>query len=289
MRSRRAFLAGGGAALGALAAGWGSLIEPEFLQLREIIVPILPPGASPIRAAHLSDFHAWDATPLALIEEAVRMAASAEPDLILVTGDFITRRLEDKNAYGAVLAGLSAAAPVFAVLGNHDGGSWAAKAGGFRTAARIRSLLERAKIAVLDNEHAKIFLRGTALHLVGTGDLWSDECIPETPFSNFTALLDEPAIVLSHNPDSKELLRPFDWDLLLSGHTHGGQFVVPFLGLAPFAPVSDKRFLRGLHRWEERYIHVSAGVGNLHGVRFNCPPEVTILRLVSPSPAPDPL
>ena len=66
---------------------------------------------------------------------------------------------------------------------------------------------------------------------------------------------------------------------MLCGHTHGGQCDLMFLG-TPFAPVRDKRFVQGLHRWEDRWIHITRGVGNLHGMRFNCRPEVSLLTLV---------
>jgi predicted MPP superfamily phosphohydrolase len=67
--------------------------------------------------------------------------------------------------------------------------------------------------------------------------------------------------------------------LLLCGHTHGGQIRLPFVG-TPFAPVRDKRFVEGLHQWDGRWMYITRGVGNLHGVRFNCPPEVSLLTLV---------
>ena len=83
---------------------------------------------------------------------------------------------------------------------------------------------------------------------------------------------------MSHNPDAKIHLRPLDWDLVVCGHTHGGQLRLPFLG-TPFAPVADKRYVEGLHRWQERWLYVTRGVGNLHGVRFNCRPQVSVLDL----------
>ncbi len=85
-------------------------------------------------------------------------------------------------------------------------------------------------------------------------------------------------IVLSHNPDSKELLRDYSWDLLLCGHTHGGQLSLPILG-TPFAPVHDHRYVYGLNQWNGRFIHTTKGIGNRHGVRFNCRPEVAILSV----------
>ena len=83
---------------------------------------------------------------------------------------------------------------------------------------------------------------------------------------------------MSHNPDSKEMLRRWPWDLLLSGHTHGGQVIIPFQG-PRYAPVTDKRYVAGLKPWESRQIHVTRGVGNFAGVRFRCRPEVSLLIL----------
>ena len=76
-------------------------------------------------------------------------------------------------------------------------------------------------------------------------------------------------------PDSKEHLRKYPWDLMLCGHTHGGQCDLVFG--TPFAPVRNKRYVRGLHPWNDRWIHTTKGVGNLHGLRFNCRPEVSLL------------
>jgi predicted MPP superfamily phosphohydrolase len=85
-------------------------------------------------------------------------------------------------------------------------------------------------------------------------------------------------ILLNHNPDAKDLVRSYEWDLMLCGHTHGGQVCLPFIG-APFAPVRDKRYLHGLYAWNKRWLHISSGVGNLHGIRFNCRPEVSLLTV----------
>jgi uncharacterized protein len=83
---------------------------------------------------------------------------------------------------------------------------------------------------------------------------------------------------LSHNPDTKEQLKAYDWDVAFCGHTHGGQFRLPLIG-TPFAPVKDKRFVQGLHFWEGRQIYITKGVGNLFGVRFNCRPEISLITL----------
>ncbi len=83
---------------------------------------------------------------------------------------------------------------------------------------------------------------------------------------------------MSHNPDTKVMLQNYSWDVMLSGHTHGGQIWLPIIG-APFAPVEDKRFIAGLYRWDNRWIHITKGIGNVHGLRFNCRPEVSLLTI----------
>jgi hypothetical protein len=85
--------------------------------------------------------------------------------------------------------------------------------------------------------------------------------------------------LLAHNPDSKDILGAYPWDLMLCGHTHGGQVRLPIVGPA-FAPVRDKRYVEGLKPWNDRLIFVTRGVGNYVGVRFNCRPEVSLLNLV---------
>ena len=104
--------------------------------------------------------------------------------------------------------------------------------------------------------------------MTGLGDYWSESCKPE----DCLRALDpkkpkkpEVNVILCHNPDAKELLKGYDWDLMLCGHTHGGQFKIPFNDYAPFAPVMDRTMTEGLHQWEGRQIHVTRGVGNLDG------------------------
>ena len=119
-------------------------------------------------------------------------------------------------------------------------------------------------------------LKEQALRLAGVGDWWAREMEPTLAFADVPT--DATTILLSHNPDTKAALAPFPWKLMLCGHTHGGQLDLPVIG-TPFAPVTDHRFVRGLHRWEGRWMHITKGVGSLHGMRFNCPPEVSVLTL----------
>jgi hypothetical protein len=233
----------------------------------------------PVRVLHLSDLHYSATVPLSLIESVVTLGLNEKPDLICLTGDFITG-LEDvsSGSYARTLSRLSAAAPTFAVLGNHDGGTWAQEMGGYSDSRLVRGLLERSGIQLLHNASTRVRVRSAGLWLAGVGDLWSGEVAPGLAFAGHSSDRDEPVVLLSHNPDSKEVLGAFPWDLMLSGHTHGGQVIVPFVGPC-FAPVVDKRYVAGLRAWGSRQIHVTRGVGNLAGIRFRCRPEVAVLTI----------
>ena len=143
----------------------------------------------------------------------------------------------------------------------------------------VRELLEAANITLLHNEHTTAMFHGLEINLVGVGDLWNRECEPTEAFAGIDT--GRPTVLLSHNPDTKDELLAHPWQLMLSGHTHGGQLYLPGLG-APLAPVKNKKFVRGLHQLSphgDRWLHISKGVGNLHGVRLNCRPEVALLTV----------
>jgi uncharacterized protein len=251
--------------------------EPFWFEVTEKRVR-LPYLKQPLKLLHLSDFHYSEEVPLETIEEAIDLGLQQKPDLVVVSGDFITWKIEDKTAYARILKKLSAAVPCFACAGNHDGGLWAGSSHGFRDLNQIRSMLESTGIQLLHNDSQTAIIRGQPITVVGLGDIWSREAKPQEVLS-IKRQDNHPIIVLSHNPDSKELLKPYDWDLMCCGHTHGGQLVIPLLGIRPFLPVRDKSFAEGLLSWGDRHIHLTRGVGNLHGMRFNCLPEISILQL----------
>ena len=228
---------------------------------------------------HLSDFHITTKEDLDALEKAIELGLKEEPDLAVITGDFFTTTYEDMDSYARTLKGLTDSVPTFACAGNHDGGSWAARASGYESLSPLSQLLNAANIRFLENESIPITVKGQSLTMVGLGDIWAREFKPEKVLHEQRNEPILPTIVLSHNPDTKELLQNYDWDLICCGHTHGGQLVVPLLGWRPFLPVRDSSFPEGVLSWGDRHIHVTRGVGNLHGMRFNCRPEVSILNL----------
>jgi hypothetical protein len=253
--------------------------EPYALQVHAVRVALSrDPATPPIRIVHLSDLHASEFVSYEFIDEAVTLALAQKPDVVALTGDFFTNVLVDADRFARILRRLSAAAPTFGCLGNHDGGPWTHQCGGYATIREVQALLHAANVSCLLNASESLTVRGRALQMIGVGDLWSRMCTPDVAFACTPPRDGATRVLLNHNPDAKDKLRAFDWDLMLCGHTHGGQLRLPLLG-TPFAPVTDRRYVEGLHHWEQRWLYITHGVGNLHGLRFNCPPQVSVLDI----------
>jgi predicted MPP superfamily phosphohydrolase len=276
---RSAALLGGSGAAG-LSYAFG--LEPRWLDLMRHTIPTrwLARGAR-LRILHLSDLHASPPVPFSRIEAALAAGLAEKPDLICLTGDYVTTDTEcDFKVYSLVLSVLPKAAPTFATVGNHDGGKWSATRHGLRSSEKVRGMLGEAGINVLQNQSAAPEIAGTRLQVVGLADFWTREFDSRKAFDGLAKQADCLRIVLSHNPDTKAILQHYSWELMLSGHTHGGQVVIPLIG-PPILPVNDTAFYQGLHTWQGRRLYITRGVGGvLGGVRFNCRPEVTILDLV---------
>ncbi|MEM8599937.1 MAG: phosphodiesterase YaeI [Bacteroidota bacterium] len=278
---RRTFLrraaqgVGGLAVTGGVAAAYVRFVEPHWIAFTTKTVA-LPHLRAPIRLLHLSDLHEEVIGP-GTIERGIALGLDAQPDVICVTGDFFSREIRERDRYVAALRRLSDAAPTFAVAGNHDGGLWVAPRGGHATLNPLRDLLADGGVTFLHNQHAVVGVGREPLAIVGVGDLWARD-LDLGAFAGIAS--DLPTVLLSHNPDSKAYVEDAPWDLMLSGHTHGGQLRIPITGGTPFAPVRDTRFVEGLHAWNGRQLHITRGVGCIGPARLNCRPEVSVLDLV---------
>lgn len=257
-------------------------MEPRRLVVRHVPVDLAGSAAAGrtdgLRVLHLTDFHLSPEVPLSFIRKAVERAVQEKPDIICLTGDFFTDYLREEDAYAEALRILSSTAPTFAVAGNHDGGIWARERGGYPGTAELAGLLEKAGIRFLANEMAVVKVRDRTVALAGLGDIWAGNSRPEAVSRPLAATEADLRILMVHNPDAKGSVETLTWDLLLAGHTHGGQLILPLLG-APYAPVRDKSMIKGLYAWQGRKIHISPGVGNLHGIRIFSPPEISILQI----------
>ncbi len=252
-------------------AAWSRFVEPEYFELTHTTVPL--PKASPKRILHISDIHMSDGMTAADLRTGLQAGLARKPDLICFTGDYVSETTNfDRQGLVNLLQSASATAPTFAVLGNHDGGAWLHRWGGNRSTALIRDLIESAGVHLLHNESAAI----GDITVIGVADLWSGEFAPEKAFAK--APNTAATIVLCHNPDAKTSLVHHPWDLMLSGHTHGGQVRIP--GITPtWVPVADKRFIAGLYEWENRHLFITRGLGSPRHVRAFCRPEISLLHI----------
>lgn len=280
--SRRAFLAllaAGGAGLS--AAAYARWVEPSIFEVTEITLdPKLFPAAKGFAILHLSDLHLGPHVPLELIDEAVTLGLAQRPDIIVLTGDFITGRLRAGPAYAAVLRRLAQAAPTFACLGNHDAIVATGPIGVRARTAAVTQLLVEAGVDLLLNESREKVIRGQRLQLSGLGDLWTGQnnpsaCLPPIAPRWASGI---PHLLLNHNPDARAAAMAYQWHLMLCGHTHGGQVGLPWIA-ERLAPVQDKTHIEGLRVREGRLVYITRGVGNLYGVRFWCRPQVSLLRV----------
>lgn len=291
--SRRRFLlnsASGVVASGAVALpGYVSVVEPQRMVVRRYQIPIegLPAALDGLRVVHLSDPHVGPLMPRGVIEEAVERAAGLGPDLAILTGDYIHAGTRDIRRAAGLMAPLARASRMGAigVLGNHD---W------YGDGAAMRDALRSVGVVMIDNGRVWLHADGrvgpdapddprSALALVGLGDLSNDRVDPDAAFAGIDGRT--PRLVLAHQPDTAEipaLLGPDAprMDLMLSGHTHGGQVRIPFVG-TPLVPSRyGQKYAGGLVRGPRCPVLVSRGVGlSLLPVRLGVPPEIGLVTL----------
>ncbi|OGP17842.1 MAG: hypothetical protein A2V21_306360 [Deltaproteobacteria bacterium GWC2_55_46] len=273
MISRRSFLGGGLILSGAFALE-GFVLEPKDIEVQEVLVKIkdLPPAFRGFTICQLTDIHHGPLVGLDFLERVVAKANSLKADLAVLTGDFIDREKSYMRPAMEALSRLKARLGTLAALGNHDNFI------GRDFSARV---ISSHSIQLLQNSHVMIESGGDSLCIAGVRDYLEDR--PEAARALNGVAPSVPRILLSHHPDYAEFL-PQDVrvDLVLSGHTHGGQVRLPF-SFAPIVP-SDfgQKYSGGLVRNGDTQVYVSRGVGVvLIPVRFNCPPEITLIRLVA--------
>jgi predicted MPP superfamily phosphohydrolase len=252
-------------------------LEPASLQVREIELPLLPPGSHPIRVAALSDLHVGSPYHgLPGLRRAVDLTNASRPDLICLLGDFVTKGViggtfVPPEPIAQELARLRAPRGVLAVLGNHDRLVDGARVERALVGVGIRVLEDTA--AALDGPDGRFWVAGVSDMLTGRHDV----------ARALAAVTDSvsPVIVISHSPDifPRVPARPV---LTLVGHTHGGQVSLPLLG-PPIVPSRyGRRYAAGHIVEGGRHLFVSTGIGtSFIPVRFMVPPTVFLLKLTA--------
>jgi len=257
-----------------LAASYPVFIERYIVLTNtyQIAVPNLPKAFSGLRIVNLTDLHYGFLVPLTLIKSVINRTNKLKPDLIVCTGDYVHEKdsTAQIDAVWPVLSQLAAPLGVYSVLGNHD--HWA-------DTERSDYWL---KLTKQDLRHKVVRLErnGQHLWLAGTGDLWEDHknldnILGKVPDS-------ECRIVLAHNPDTADTEYSSRIDLMISGHTHGGQVNIPFIG-TPVLPVKNKNYSSGLKLSPRGCkVFISKGIGwAIYPLRFNCYPEIAVLELIT--------
>ncbi len=280
--SRRAFFAGGTLAAGAIGLGvYSTNIERHFIDIvpQTFLIPGLPEAFRGYRIAQLSDIHLEHFTEDYFLREAVSRINALNPDLVVITGDYISNNSSgsDDRAYaamphcGEILQGLECPQR-YGILGNHDVDV---------DAPAVLNMLNTHGITPLINRHVPIERGGKRFWLAGLDDAEAgnpnlDLAIPEKP--------DAPVVLLCHEPDFMDSIMRHELsphvDLVLSGHSHGGQVRMPFVGALQLPPLG-KKYSMGHYQFGKSQLYVNRGIGTVGlPVRFNCPPEITHITLV---------
>jgi uncharacterized protein len=279
--TRRKFLVAGTATLGALAFADCIIREPNHPQLVEFEMPLarLSPAFDGFRVALLSDFHYDEFFSVHPIRRAVEMVNQINPDVVLLTGDFVTVSAfvdylhdEERSARAAepcakLLAGLQSRLGSLASLGNHDVGS---------DPVMITEALRSHGIPVLRNASRSFEQDGKRLWFCG---LDSIEAKPNIELALQGIPKGDPVIVLMHEPDHADVVKNYPVDLQFSGHSHGGQIWIPGIG-APWLPGGARKYPRGHYMAGRLPLYTNIGLGTIRApVRVNCTPEVTLVTL----------
>ncbi len=298
MRTRRAvrIAATTTLAAGAVTFAYASLIERNMFTLRRRDVPILAPDAEPLRVLHISDLHMMPDQKRK--QQWVRELVGTDPDLIIVTGD----NMAAPDAIPAVARALQPLMdrPGAFVFGSNDyrGPKFKNPLGYFNRDKEyvqgvelpyeeLRSLFTSAGWTDLNNARTTLKAGGRTIEIVGVDDPHIDRDDYELVAGPVSADADL-HIGLAHSPEPRVIneMAADGFDLVMAGHTHGGQVRVPYYGALVTNCGLHRSMARGLHRWPspERgtWLHVSAGLGThpTAPIRFSCPPEATLLTLI---------
>ena len=238
----------------------------------KVSIPDLDPSFNDYRIVHISDIHLGQWISAKRIEGVVNLVNKLKPDLVAITGDSVSYVVnEPVLEMLRVLKNLKPKDATVAVLGNHD--HWVG-------AEEIRKVMDESKIIELENDVYTLKRGGAMLYIAGVDSITLekhdlDVVLRKLPSSG-------PAILLAHEPDfADESAATGRFSLQLSGHSHGGQMIIPGIG-TPFRGSKFKKYPLGEYQVGDMVQYTNRGLGtNVFWIRINCPPEITILRLQS--------
>ena len=265
--------------LGAVAgvSAYARLVEPYnyWISETDVFIRDLPARFENFRITQLTDIHHSRILGLDEVRRVVALAQQTKSDMFVLTGDYTTTYRRFIEPCAEALASLNAPEGVWAVLGNHDH---------YTDPELTTRALQRQHISVLNNAHTTLQRGSDALQLSGIDDWsWNATDWPRA-FNGLKPAM--PTILLSHQPTVLDLEQTQNVSLILSGHTHGGQVRIPFLGAPVRYASNDLKYDRGLFRRGATQLYVSSGTGVIGlPVRLGVRPEIAVLRLKSGSEA----
>jgi predicted MPP superfamily phosphohydrolase len=262
-------------AIGGLSAfAYAHDIEPRWVEINpvELTLPRLDRAFEGYRLVQISDIHMGTGMNAARLLEIAGQVNAQEPDAVVITGDFVTHGGISLQlpALRDGLRPISARDGVFAILGNHD--HWTDE-------RQVRGMLAEAGVADISNGLRTIQRGQSSLHIAGVDDYWERK----DRLDDVLAMLppdDQCAILLAHEPDYADISAATGrFDLQLSGHSHGGQVIIPFIG-PPILPAYSYKYPVGQYQVGSMIQYTNRGLGTVAPmVRFNCRPEITVFTL----------
>lgn len=270
--SRRALIKATGATAVASTGLYSTFFEPSLVEYTRVplTIPTLPKSFQNFKIVHLSDLHYDSGYTADWLPEITTTINSLQADLVLITGDFITHSPAlAQSDLAQELKRIKSKHGLFAVPGNHD--HWT-------DIKSVRRMMELAHITDLSNRVVKIEQGNEVIQLCGVDDVLTGN-------DNLQKLLKQKekgicSILLAHEPDFADMASGLgNFDLQLSGHSHGGQVRMPLWGPILLPPMAEK-YPMGLYKVNNMLLYTTRGVGCLPPmVRFNCRPEVTVMTL----------
>lgn len=297
---------------------WPRFIEPRLLSVSkfDFSVPNLPKAFEGFKIIQLSDLHWNTYFPYTLLNQLNKKIQQLKPDLIVFTGDLICRaKMEHREALKQWLISLRAPMGCYAILGNHDYADYFTvnSAGdydldeispesdvnkGFKRLFKrvhltkkttqaacqvsynqdILNIYTETGIRLLNNETVQLELNGSEINLSGLEEYSCKRLDPVKTFQNYRSSL--PGIILVHNPDAVTLLQDYPGDLILCGHTHGGEINLPLIW-RKLCLIENSQLKSGLKQFGRKWIYINRGLGGVMRIRWFAPPELTFITLRS--------
>ena len=265
----------------AVTSAYARFVEPYHYSISEtdVFIRDLPERFEGFRITQLTDIHHSRILGIGDIRRMISIAQRTKPDMFVLTGDYTTTYRRFIEPCAEALSQLNAPEGVWAVLGNHDH---------YTDPELTTRALRRHRIEVMDNFHTTVQRGPDAIQLSGIDDRTWNAVDWTRAFSGLKP--ETPTILLSHQPSVLDLPQTQNVSLILSGHTHGGQLRLPFLGAPARFATRDLKYDRGLFRKGETQLYVSSGTGVIGlPLRLGVRPEIAVLRLSRKIQIDDPL